>query len=49
MVAALECRKNAGILSWPTTLFTFKEYMTFIISLKLGALKKMDEEAQFVK
>ena len=49
MVAAAECRKNAEILSWPPALSTFKEYMTFIISLILGVLKKMDEETRFVK
>ena len=26
MLVAAECRKNAGILSWSTALFTFEEY-----------------------
>ena len=49
MVAAAECRKNAGILSRPTALFTFREYITFIISFMLGVLKRMEEETRFVK
>ena len=42
MVATAEYRKNAGILSWTTALFTFKEYKAFIISLVVGVLKKQN-------